>query len=88
MKLTAQSFMFEALEGHVDPAGALIAFTIMLGSAKKPIGHGDWLWLNVKAWGPAEGVHHITIEWLSDVISKDNWVILARKLRQWLPYNL
>ncbi|MFG1948723.1 hypothetical protein [Nonomuraea sp. NPDC048826] len=61
VKITDQSFRFEALDGHVEPTGGLIRFTIIHGDDKRATGYGDTLWLNVKAWGPKEGIHHAGI---------------------------
>jgi RHS repeat-associated protein len=88
VKITAQSFMFEALDGHIDPAGALIRFTIMHGDNKKPTGYGDTLWLNIKAWGPKEGLQDPAISWFSNVIVRDNWIAFARNIARWMPYDL
>jgi hypothetical protein len=88
VKVTDQSWMFEALDGHIDPTGALIRFTLKNGTDKAPTGYGDWLWLNVKAWGPQEGIHSAGVEWFANLMAKDSWVVFARNIAQHMPYNL
>ncbi|WP_431929876.1 LamG-like jellyroll fold domain-containing protein [Nonomuraea jabiensis] len=88
VKVTPQSWMFEALDGHIDPTGALIRFTLKNGTADKDTGYGDWLWLNVKAWGPQEGIHSAGIEWFANLMAKDSWAVFARNIATRMPYDL
>ncbi|MEV4356590.1 LamG-like jellyroll fold domain-containing protein [Nonomuraea sp. NPDC049625] len=88
VKVTPQSWMFEALDGHIDPTGALIRFTLKNGTADKDTGYGDWLWLNVKAWGPEEGIHSLGVEWFADLMARESWVVFARNIATRMPYDL
>ncbi|MER7505951.1 RHS repeat-associated core domain-containing protein [Nonomuraea pusilla] len=80
---------FEALDGHIEPSGSFIRFSMTYGgNYSYDGGRGPSLWLTVTAWGPKTGVHHTSIEWFTNFYTRENWIRLQRKIQTEMPYDL